>query len=570
MVCTCSCLLVPGFHLNHESIVQSIAVTSNPALLTVHSIQNGRVLVSTPVHFDRNRGDVCGVWWFREEKQIIGNGLPDIFKRGDNIVGALPAFMTCYLTIISQTGAAHSILRNLPLLEPLQDEMKPLGLVPLVLEAYSVAHIEVRSNELFAFQGARNRPVQKAPLPHCIYFWPTLPPDHAAASIAVNKPNGAESHLQETEIDEQDDTNTNSILAVADTLGYIHLYLEGTYRMGPVNMPPGKHFPRSVYKHREYLFSHIGPITPDSDGAVGLFPHIIKLPYLPGRHLRDVARASTIARELLSYALRVVKDMRALWFGSETQVGARELGPKWVNALNSRQATAFGRKSLWLCLGLLDAHARPEEEPHAVLDLTCLLTTGRSSDGLMDFLGSGEHMSDRVCPNIILLSPAALTDGHRASKNGRPSCVKRCSGCGTFQRSVSLQPANGCIWCCRTCRGGPRCELQPWLLSENFADTAYRPQYARCKIKSADVEACLELTATAIFQASWLANAARKELLRFKEFMKWIRYGTWLPHLRTSVRPDVARRGRPSEYQRRPQWPAPSTRHPRGERVPDL
>ena len=133
MVCTCPSLLVPGFHLNHESIVQSIAVTSNPALLTVHSIQNGRVLVSTPVHFDRNRGDVCGVWWFREEKQIIGNGLPDIFKRGDNIVGALPAFMTCYLTIISQTGAAHSILRNLPLLEPLQDEMKPLGLVPLVL-----------------------------------------------------------------------------------------------------------------------------------------------------------------------------------------------------------------------------------------------------------------------------------------------------------------------------------------------------------------------------------------------------------------------------------------------------
>ncbi|RPD82564.1 hypothetical protein L226DRAFT_451057 [Lentinus tigrinus ALCF2SS1-7] len=419
--------------------VQSVAVASNPALLTVHSIQNGRVQVSTPVHYDKHRGDVCGVWWFREEKQVIGNGLPDIFKRGDNI-----------------TGAAHSILRNLPLLDPVQDETKPLG-----------------SSELFAFQGARNRPVQKAPLPHCIYYWPTLPPDHTAASIAVNKPS-AETYFQEAEQDEQDDTNTNSILAVADTLGYVHLYLEGTYRMGPVYIPHGKHFPRSFYKHREYFFSHIGPITPNSDGAVGLFPHIIKLPYLPGRHLRDVARASTVARELLSYALRVVKDMRAVWFGSETQVGARELGPKWVNALNSRQASAFG-----------------QDEPHAVLDLTCLLTTGRSSDGLMDFLGSGEHMSDRSIQKWeTVMCEALIRLRDLSEKRVAPACQRL---------HLVLQ------------------DMQGW---------AALPQYAQCKIKPADIEACLELTATAIFQASWLANAARKELLRFKEFMKWIRYET--------------------------------------------
>ncbi len=54
-----------------------------------------------------------------------------------------------------------------------------------------------------------------------------------------------------------------------------------------------------------------------------------------------------------------------------------------------------------------------------MLDLTCLLTTGRSSDGLMDFLGSGEHMSDRVCPDSVVLSLAVLTGGSRASRNGR-------------------------------------------------------------------------------------------------------------------------------------------------------
>jgi len=37
-----------------------------------------------------------------------------------------------------------------------------------------------------------------------------------------------------------------------------------------------------------------------------------------------------------------------------------------------------------------------EEEPSAVLDLTRLLVTGRASDALADFLGSGEQMTDRV------------------------------------------------------------------------------------------------------------------------------------------------------------------------------
>ncbi len=323
--------------------MQSVAVASNPALLTIHSIQNGRVQVCIPVHFDAYHGNVRGIWWFREEKQIVGNGLPDIFKRGDDIVSSFCGLpMAKHANTTAPDWCRSQRPEKSAAARP-SSGRNQASWVRLTcrhcLFGRSHGH---RSSELFAFQGARNRPVQKAPLPHCVYDWPTLPYDHTAASIAVNKPS-ADTSFPEAE-DEQDDTNTNSILAVADTLGFVHMYLEGTYRMGPVYIPRGKHFPRSFYKHREYFFPHIGPITPNSDGAVGLFPHIIKLPYLPGRHLRDVARASTAALDLLSYALRVVKDMRAVWFGSETQVGARELGPKWVQALNSRQATAFGRE----------------------------------------------------------------------------------------------------------------------------------------------------------------------------------------------------------------------------------
>ena len=40
-------------------------------------------------------------------------------------------------------------------------------------------------------------------------------------------------------------------------------------------------------------------------------------------------------------------------------------------------------------------------------DLTQLLTTGRPSDALADFLGSGEQMSERVC---ISFAPISLTE----------------------------------------------------------------------------------------------------------------------------------------------------------------
>lgn len=64
-------------------------------------------------------------------------------------------------------------------------------------------------------------------------------------------------------------------------------------------------------------------------------------------------------------------------------------------------------------------HTLPiEEEVNPILDLTCLLTTGRASDSLTDFLGSGEQMSERVCyyPD----ETASIDNLHRVFKNGSP------------------------------------------------------------------------------------------------------------------------------------------------------
>lgn len=72
----------------------------------------------------------------------------------------------------------------------------------------------------------------------------------------------------------------------------------------------------------------------------------MNLPLLQSRIVRDIARVTSSMRELMWYTMRVVKEMRAIWFGSDTNGGARELGPKWLRALETRQKNQFGGKCL--------------------------------------------------------------------------------------------------------------------------------------------------------------------------------------------------------------------------------
>lgn len=48
-----------------------------------------------------------------------------------------------------------------------------------------------------------------------------------------------------------------------------------------------------------------------------------------------------------------------------------------------------------------------EEEPNAMFDLTTLLVTGRLTDCMSDFMGSGEQMSERV--SLLLSIPCLLS-----------------------------------------------------------------------------------------------------------------------------------------------------------------
>ncbi|KAH9944395.1 anaphase-promoting complex, cyclosome, subunit 4-domain-containing protein [Epithele typhae] len=415
---------------------QSLAVISNPPLVSVHSIQTGQVVNDIP--FSQTAPlKLANVWWFREEKKVVGNGIPDIFKRGD-----------------STTGSALAILRNLPLLDPMEDDATPLN-----------------SNDLFAFQGTRNRAAPTArTIPGSIASWPAFQQRRDDASIAAQAQTAQQAFPEEA--DKPDDTNLNSILAVADTYGQMHLFLEGSYLLGTLGIRETT-YPRSVHKLREFFFAHIGS-SAAGDADVVLFPYAAQLPYLATRHCREVARVSTAARELAGYAIQVVKDMRSAWFGTETQGGARLLGQKWVQALEERQTKEFG-----------------QEEAYGLLDLTCLLTTGRSSEALMDFLGSGEHMSERSMHKWETMMTEALVKLRDMAEQRVAPAVQRLH--------LLLQ------------------EVQGW---------ATLPQYAVCNINPPTIEACLELAASAIILSSWLATTARKELLRFREFMKWLRYET--------------------------------------------
>lgn len=160
---------------------------------------------------------------------------------------------------------------------------------------------------------------------------------------APSKRTGSDGQQRSTideSVDEIDDSNTDSVLAIADELGVIHCFLDGSYPIGSVMLPLG--FPvKSLYKHDDMIFIY-PQRSKGADEFTMLSPTVMKLPLLKQRIVRDVARVTSSMRELMWYTMRVVKEMRAHWFGSDTQNGARELGPKWLRALEMRQQNQFG------------------------------------------------------------------------------------------------------------------------------------------------------------------------------------------------------------------------------------
>ena len=176
-----------------------------------------------------------------------------------------------------------------------------------------------------------------------IRSWPALLPDRLAASISSPSQEGNQHDVLGPQDDGVSDANMNSVLAIADDLGYVHCFLDGTYPLGAIALRPETSTP-SLFKHPKHpiFLAHPQKFT-NSAVITELQPTKIELPLLRTQKPRDLAKLSSTTRELVWYATRVVREMRAVWFGSDASSGARELGPKWIRALETKQKDQFGR-----------------------------------------------------------------------------------------------------------------------------------------------------------------------------------------------------------------------------------
>ncbi|KAG7099237.1 hypothetical protein E1B28_001101 [Marasmius oreades] len=414
---------------------QSIAVAHDPPSITIHSIQDGHEERSLRIEcLVREDFKLTGVWWRSQEKSVQIS--PDIFRR-NNVI----------------TGSAHSILRTLPLLDGLQDD----------------SH-QISATDLFAFQGTQTHTSRPSVIPDVMRSWPTLQTDPFTASINVSSSTRT---AEDGVVDEVDETNVNSLLTAAGSNGDIHFFLDGAYPIGAVVLG-AKTSITTLFKDPKLPVIYVHPqVSVAAKNLTDLRPTIIHLPLLEQRDVRDFAKLSTTARELAWYIMRVINEMRSAWMGSETSSGARELGPRWLRALVTKQREQFG-----------------QENPQPVLNLTTLLVTGRASEALSDFLGSGEQMSERGIQKWESTVTEALVKIRDYSE-------KRLS---------------------------PACQYLYVVLEEVSGWSKLPTLFSSFQIPGEIVEQSLILLKRGIILSNWLAATARRELNRFKEFISWLRF----------------------------------------------
>ncbi|KAI0078893.1 hypothetical protein K474DRAFT_1659827 [Panus rudis PR-1116 ss-1] len=416
-----------------------IAVALDPPAVSLHYIENGRQRSISQLDTESMSGDatpsLTNIWWLRENKKHASS-MSDIFRRRGVV-----------------TGSAHSVFKGLPLLDPYHDESLALN-----------------SRDLFGFPGSTPRPAARNVSPTEIATWPSLPVDDIMASVKPTRP-GKQKYRPGEEYDEPDDTNVDSVLLLADSSGRLHGFLDGFYSMGAFTL--GTNAPTvSMYQDQARILYLHSQVTAGKRTHTNLQSSVVQFPLLGDRRLRDVAQVSSSAKHLTHYAMRVLDDMRKVWFGSDTQSGARELGPKWVRAFEARQKEQFG-----------------EDDPNAILDMTGLLATGHGSEALSDYLGSGEQMSERSMAKWDQTVSEALIKLRDASEK----------------------------------RFVPACQ-RIHILLEEVRGWSILPQYASWQLDKEEIDTCLLMIKRAIILANWLCATARKELIRFKDFLNWLRY----------------------------------------------
>lgn len=434
---------------------QTIAVSHGFSRVTLHSVQDGRIERSLTIpassHNPETQHQITGAWWFPGCRDLPRSTIPDIFKRNE-----------------INTGSALSILKVLPLLDPLREEDHKLT-----------------ATDLFAFQGTQTGAALKSSIPEVIGEWPSLLPDPSVASLCppiLIDEQGKTSREAQNDVSAEDE---NSLLVIGDDNGTLHCFLDGSYYLGPISTLTST-VPTAVFKDPKRPLFLLHPRASASDFLSATFaPLSVDLPLLASHRIRDFARLSSAARELMWYVMRVIEDLREVWFGSGSLTGAREAGPKWIQLLETRLRDQFGQK-----------------EPSAILELTGLLVAGLCSEGLSDFLSSSEQMSERALQKWESTVTDALIKLREFS---------------TLRLVPALQRLH--------------------IIFEEVRGWSLIPQFALFGFNTDDIAHCLSSLKQGIFIANLLAFQARGELRSFKHFLSFLRYEITLAGNSPETRP---------------------------------
>jgi anaphase-promoting complex subunit 4 len=219
-----------------------------------------------------------------------------------------------------------------------------------------------RTSDLFSFQGVLPTSTAKAPkLPDSIADWPALPPDLVAASIKPfprsgdpqRRPGGPPEEVLD-DVRAENSLNYDSLVIAADDQNRCHFFMDATYPLGSVTIGEVVEGVTCQVASLINLSSRSTVLTHvtyqiHEQGNTNLVPVAVDLTALRSIHAREVAKASSAARELAWYMLRVLEEMRTTWIGSsEHGEGARNLGPKWVKELEAKQrAHGDGNSLFW-------------------------------------------------------------------------------------------------------------------------------------------------------------------------------------------------------------------------------
>jgi anaphase-promoting complex subunit 4 len=165
------------------------------------------------------------------------------------------------------------------------------------------------------------------------------------ASIGTFSPiDSAHSKLEETRASTRAYEDEDSLLVLIDERSVLHCFLDGSYFIGSVTLTDG--LPSAtLFKHATEPLLFLHPQNPDCGPlSTGVQPLSVDIPLLATTKVRDFARLSSAARELTWYLMRVLNEVRESWFGSESITGARDIGIKWVQALEKRLREQYGRE----------------------------------------------------------------------------------------------------------------------------------------------------------------------------------------------------------------------------------